>query len=119
MTITADRIPENWQRAMQRAHDNRLQAIKITDRLYTVQSVSGPGTRHLVNVSAAGKVKSCGCKGWTHYSCCQHAGAVARRLMRERGIRVGAASAASSSAPVAAVESGCRGRSQLFQEEAA
>jgi hypothetical protein len=115
MTVTQDTIPAQWLRAMQRAADNNLKAYRVNATTYTVRSISHPGTGHLIGVSLAGKVTSCDCVGAQHGRICQHQGAVARRLMRERAITI----RQPASEPVQAVESGCRGKIQIFQEEVA
>jgi hypothetical protein len=124
MTITTDRIPDAVLRAMERARRDgiRTQLVRLpAGDLRLTNSASEKGTRHAATFTG-GKVTGCDCKGAAHGSVCKHQGAWIARSLRERGIKVkeaGTAAPASSPAPVAAVESGCRGRSHLFREEAA
>lgn len=82
-----------WVAAMDAAGREGLKAEKITDTLYAVRSTSKATChKHLVSLDARGKITRCSdCPGWEHYLAgharpCKHAGAVARRLLRERHI---------------------------------
>jgi len=110
-TTTTDTIPAAWLRAMQRAADNNLSALRVNDSTYAVRSVSNPGTMHLVTVDERGKVSGCDCLGAQNGRICMHQGAVARRLCRERAISI--------RQPVKLPQPSCKGKSQIFQEEVA
>lgn len=89
-----------WQRAMDAATNERKQAEKIGDLLYAVASTTKQNgvTRHLVRLSATTKqggmpkIVRCDCKGWDMWAAgkatrpCKHAGAVCKRICRERHI---------------------------------
>ncbi len=86
--MTTAGLPETWKRAMDRATESKLQAIKLDDAHYIVKSRKyAPGAYHMVSLDAAGRICDCSnCPGWTHggrQRPCYHAGAVAKRLMRE------------------------------------
>lgn len=97
MTATIDRsaLEARWERAMENARRERLKAERVNDRIYAVRSTSRPGSKHLVIFGAGGRIERCTeCEGWRHYAealaagilrtPCKHAGAAARRKLRER-----------------------------------
>src|SRR5947209_4506777 len=89
MNIQYEQFPEGWERAMARATAEHLRAERINATTYAVRSVSkATCDKHLVHLSPAGRIIKCDqCPGWDHGGRerpCMHAGAVAKRLLREQ-----------------------------------
>lgn len=85
MELSQATIPEVWQRAMDRATADHLHAIRLDAGGYAVRSTSShPGDHHIVVVRNGKIVRCTRCPGWGgRDNPCKHAGAVAKRLMRE------------------------------------
>jgi hypothetical protein len=100
------------QRARQRAAEEGIHTFRLAGvSAFLVKSrKTDPGAMHVVHVAGDGTVTECSnCPGWHYRQSCIHAAAVTRRLERERRV--------SRPALDPALESGCRGRSQLYREE--
>jgi hypothetical protein len=114
------KIPEAWERAMQRAAEERLRCFRLDhDRFAVASTRYAPGTYHEVTVDGSGHISGCSnCPGWRgRQHPCRHAGAVARRLLREQGARPPKSEPVSRDSGV--VESARTTRRQLFRTEAA
>jgi hypothetical protein len=117
-TVSQDSIPDQWIRAMQRADRDgiRTQLLHLpSGDLYLATSASEKPMRHNITVNERGKIVACDCKGFENGHICKHMGAWAKRLMRERAIKV----RQPAQEPVKLPQPSCSGKSQIYQEEVA
>ncbi len=70
-------------RANARAHQRHIHVMAVKGRpgVYTVTSLSEPGTKHYLVASDG--ITACDCKGYTYRKSCCHVEALRNRLGRE------------------------------------
>jgi hypothetical protein len=100
------------QRARERAADEGLHPFRLAgSQAFLVRSrKTDPGSMHVVTIDATGIVTDCShCLGWHYRQYCVHAATATRRLQSERR--------GNQLPSIRTLESGCRGRNQLYREE--